>query len=200
MVKDKKFVVGIYARINEKYAQELKEQEEKRKDKKLQMISLFNQWKNETFRGYRLDLGVRVNLNERMKLMLTNQVINGEKKLKVFYRRAREVGQLEKQMETDYQYRQSLMPHEFIEINEGNASATKFKKRSCIHQLIKLIELGNVDTLYAYDASRLTRNMSNHFELMALLNKHNVRLVFTGSSEIDMPNKLLGLWEGNKIG
>ncbi|MEH6908650.1 recombinase family protein [Neobacillus drentensis] len=75
---------------------------------------------------------------------------------------------------------------------------TKFKERSCIRQLIKQIELGNVDTLYVHDASRLTRNMSNHFELMALLNKHNGRLVFTVSS--DMSNKLLGLWEGFKIG
>ncbi|WP_026573928.1 recombinase family protein [Bacillus sp. UNC438CL73TsuS30] len=132
--------------------------------------------------------------------MLTNKVTNGEMKLKVFFRRAREEGQLEKQMQADYQYRQSLMPHEFIEINEGNVSATKFIERSCIRQLLKLIELGNVDTLYVHDASRLTRNMSNHFELMALLNKHNVRLVFTGSSEIDMPNKLLGLGEGFKIG
>jgi site-specific DNA recombinase len=135
-----------------------------------------------------------------MKIMLTNQVINAEMKLKVFYRRAREAGQLEMQMQADYQYRQSLMSHEFIEINEGNVSTTKFIERSCIRQLIKLIELGNVDTLYVYDASRLTRNMSNHFELMASLNKHNVRLVFNGSSEIDMPNKLLGLWEGFKIG
>lgn len=132
--------------------------------------------------------------------MLTNKATNGETIMKVFFRRAQDEGQLEKQMQADYQYRQSLVPHEFIEINEGNASATKFKDRSCIRQLIKLIELGNVGTLYVHDASRLTRNMSNHFELMALLNKHNVRLVFTGSSEIDMPNKLLGHGEGFKIG
>jgi DNA invertase Pin-like site-specific DNA recombinase len=132
--------------------------------------------------------------------MSTNKVTNGEIKLKVFFRRAREEGQLENQMKVDFQYQQGLMPHEFIEINEGNVSATKFKERSCIRQLIKLIELGNVDTLFVHDESRLTRNMSDHFELMALLNKHNVRLVFTGSSEIDMPNKLLGLWEGFKIG
>jgi site-specific DNA recombinase len=132
--------------------------------------------------------------------MLTNKATKGETKMKVFFRREREAGQLEMQMQADNQYRQSLMPHEFIEINEGNVSATKFEERSCIRQLIKLIELGNVDTLYVYDASRLTRNMSNHFGLMALLNKHNVRLVFSGFSEIDMPNKLLGLWEGFKIG
>lgn len=132
--------------------------------------------------------------------MLTNKATNGETKMKVFFRRAKEEGLLEMQMQSDYQYRQSLMPHEFIETNEGNVSATKFKERSCIRQLIKLIELGNVDTLYVHDASRLNRNMSNHFELVALLNKHNVRLVFTGSSEIDMPNKLLGLREGFEIG
>jgi DNA invertase Pin-like site-specific DNA recombinase len=132
--------------------------------------------------------------------MLTNKATNGEMKMKVFFRREREAGQLKKQMQADYQYRQSLMSHEFIEINEGNVSATKFKERNCIRQLIKLIELGNVDTLYVHAASRLTRNISDHFELMALLNKHNVRLVFTGSSSIDMPNKLLELWEGIKIG
>jgi len=132
--------------------------------------------------------------------MLINKATNGETKMKVFFRRAREAGQLEMQMQADYQYRQSLMPHEFIEINEGNVSVTKFKERSCIRQLIKHIELGNVDTLYVHDASSLTRNTSNHFELMALLNRHNVRLVLTGSSEIDMTNKLLGLWEGFKIG
>lgn len=54
MVKDKRMVAAIYVRVgNEKYAQELKKQEEKRKERKLQMISLFNQWKNEAFRGYR---------------------------------------------------------------------------------------------------------------------------------------------------
>jgi site-specific DNA recombinase len=132
--------------------------------------------------------------------MLTNQVANGEMKLKVFYRRAREAGQLEMQIKSDSKYRQILMPHEFIEINEGNVSATEFKERSSIHQLIKLMEMGNVDTLYAYDTSRLTRNMSNHIELMALLDKHNVQLVLTGTSENDMPKNLLGLWEGFKIG
>lgn len=132
--------------------------------------------------------------------MLTNKVTNGEMKLKVFFRRAREEGQLEKQMQADYQFRQDLMQHEFIEINEGNVSANKFKERRCIRQLIELIELGNVDTLYAYDASRLTRYMSNLLQLMALLNKHNVRLVFTGPCEIDLPNKIFELWEGIKIG
>lgn len=132
--------------------------------------------------------------------MLTNKETNGEMKLKVFYRRAREEGQLENQMQADYQYRKSLMPHEFIEINEGNVSATKYKERNCIRQLIKLIELGKMDTLYVHDASRLTRNMADHMELMALLNKHNVQLDFTGSSTIKLPNKLYEPWEGSEIG
>jgi DNA invertase Pin-like site-specific DNA recombinase len=132
--------------------------------------------------------------------MLTNKATKGETKMKVFFRRAREAGQLKIQMQADNQYRQSLMPHEFIEINEGNVSATQFKVRNCIRQLIKLIELGKVDTLYVHDASRLTRNMVDHLELMALLNKHNVRLVFTGSSSNDIPNKIFELWEGIKIG
>lgn len=54
MVKDKKLVGVFYRRIgDEKYAQELIEQEERRKEKKLEMIALFNQWKNET-RGIKI--------------------------------------------------------------------------------------------------------------------------------------------------
>ncbi|MEH6908649.1 hypothetical protein [Neobacillus drentensis] len=41
--------------------------------------------------------------------MLINKATNGETKMKVFFRRAREAGQLEVQMQADYQYRQSLM-------------------------------------------------------------------------------------------
>jgi hypothetical protein len=53
MVKDKKLVVGIYARVgDEKYVQKLKEQEKIRKEKKLQMISLFSEYRKETYRGY----------------------------------------------------------------------------------------------------------------------------------------------------
>jgi hypothetical protein len=65
---NKKTRVAVYIRVgDEKYAQKLKEQEVKRSEQRLQMISLFNQWKNETYRGYRCCFSYRSQVERELK-------------------------------------------------------------------------------------------------------------------------------------
>jgi site-specific DNA recombinase len=104
------------------------------------------------------------------------------RKISVFLRRVSTENQsLEMQISADKKFRDLLDEDEYIEVNELGVSANKvkLKSRKDICDVINFIRKGEVDTLYVYDRSRLTRNFYEYLELVDLFLFHKVNVVFT---------------------
>ncbi|MCZ2846176.1 MAG: recombinase family protein [Candidatus Bathyarchaeota archaeon] len=111
-------------------------------------------------------------------------------KIKVFLRRVSTENQsLEMQIAADKQFRDELDEDEYIEINELGVSANKvqLKQRKELVKLINLIEKEQVDTIYFYDRSRLTRNFYEYLELVDKFIAHKVKVVFTTTDANYLP-------------
>ncbi|WP_025118636.1 recombinase family protein [Bacillus sp. H1m] len=105
-------------------------------------------------------------------------------KYKVFFRRVSTASQdLAMQESADAIYRQQYLPNEIFIIDEEGVSANKLKftERPQMMRLITMIQQKQVDTIYAFDRSRLFRDFyeSNYF--VSLCKKKNVRIFFTSS-------------------
>ncbi|MCT8139975.1 recombinase family protein [Anaerobacillus sp. CMMVII] len=105
-----------------------------------------------------------------------------QQKLQVFFRRVSTENQsLEMQIEADKKFRDQLDDDEYIEVNELAISANKIKlkDREKLLEVIRLIENGEVSTVYVYDRSRLARNFYEYLQLVDLFITHDVEVVFT---------------------
>ncbi|SES10319.1 recombinase family protein [Salipaludibacillus aurantiacus] len=105
-------------------------------------------------------------------------------KVNVFLRRVSTDNQsLEMQLAADEQYRAKLAEDEYIELNELGVSANKVKlrDREQMVKLISLIERKEVNTIYVYDRSRLTRSFYEYLELVDLFVSNNVEVIFTST-------------------
>ncbi|WP_179951875.1 recombinase family protein [Bacillus sp. TE8-1] len=105
-------------------------------------------------------------------------------KYKVFFRRVSTAGQdLTMQESADTIYREQYLPNEIFIIDEEGVSANKLKitERPQMVKLITMIQQKQVDTVYAFDRSRLFRDFyeSNYF--VSLCRKNNVHIFFTSS-------------------
>ncbi|MEL3972048.1 recombinase family protein [Rossellomorea oryzaecorticis] len=106
-------------------------------------------------------------------------------KLHIFLRRVSTDNQnLEMQLAADKQYRDILDDDDYLEFNELGVSANKVKLRDrpSMVNIINLIRNGEVNTLYVYDRSRLSRNFYEYMELIDLFIACDVKVVFTTSN------------------
>ncbi|MES9743583.1 recombinase family protein [Priestia megaterium] len=117
-----------------------------------------------------------------------------QNKYKVFFRRVSTVGQdLSMQESADVLYRQKYIPSEILIINEYGVSANKLsiERRPEMKKLIAMIQNSQVETIYAFDRSRLFRDFyeSNYF--VWLCKKYNVQIVFTSTGHQDATDSTL---------
>lgn len=125
--------------------------------------------------------------------------IDSKGKLKVFLRRVSTENQsLEMQIAADKKFRDALDEDEYIEVNELGISANKvkLKDREKMLEVISLISKGEVDTLYVYDRSRLTRNFYEYLEMVDLFITHDVKVLFTSTDSSYSPFSSNYLVEG----
>jgi len=111
-------------------------------------------------------------------------------KVSVFLRRVSTENQsLDMQLAADKKFRNELDDDEYIEINELGVSANKvkLKQRKNMVEVINLIEMDQVDTIYVYDRSRLSRNFYEYLELVDLFIAHNINVVFTSTDATYFP-------------
>ena len=104
---------------------------------------------------------------------------------KVFVRRTSSKGQdLAMQESADALYRQQYVDEEIVIINEEDTSANKLKisERPKMMKLIWMILNNQVDTVYAFDRTRLFRDFYEANYFVALCRKNNVRIFFTSAS------------------
>ncbi|MDN4526398.1 recombinase family protein [Fictibacillus fluitans] len=107
--------------------------------------------------------------------------MNHEKK-HVFFRRVSTTGQsLTMQQSADLKYRDKLLRHQVLLIEESAISANKKStdERPEMQRLISLIKNNRVDTLYAFDRTRLFRDTFEGMEFTDLCLKHQVKIVYT---------------------
>lgn len=109
-----------------------------------------------------------------------------QKKLHVFFRRVSTAGQdLEMQITADAPFRERLLTEEIHVIDEFAVSANKKStdERPEMLKLISLIKQYKVDTVYAFDRTRLFRNYYDGMEFQDVCRKHDVSLVYTSSGQ-----------------
>ena len=117
-----------------------------------------------------------------------------QNKYKVFFRRVSTVGQdLIMQESADAIYRQKYLPSEIFIITEDGVSANKLRieRRPEIKKLITMIQNNQVETIYAFDRSRLFRDFYEANYFVWLCKKHNVRIVFTSSGHQEATDSTL---------
>ncbi|MES9782049.1 MULTISPECIES: recombinase family protein [Bacillus cereus group] len=103
----------------------------------------------------------------------------------VFFRRvSTEKQDLTLQEKADLSYREKLLDDEIMIMDEVATSANKLSisQRPLMQELITLIEGDQVECLYAFDRSRLFRNFYEGVSFNDLCKKHNIKIVFTSSS------------------
>lgn len=108
-----------------------------------------------------------------------------KKRIKVFFRRVSTTSQsLEMQLAADKRYRDELDEDDYIEVNELGVSANKVKlmDRRKFVDVLDLIKKDEVETLYVYDRSRLTRNFYEYVQLVDLFIENNIDVIFTTES------------------
>ncbi|MCJ0931906.1 recombinase family protein [Virgibacillus halodenitrificans] len=106
-------------------------------------------------------------------------------KYQVFFRRVSTAGQdLAMQASADAFYREQFDPEAIIVIDEDATSANKksIGERPEMKKLIELIKQDKVDTLYAFDRTRLFRDYYEAMEFNDLKSEHGVRIVFTSAN------------------
>ncbi|MFQ3544234.1 recombinase family protein [Halobacillus rhizosphaerae] len=111
-------------------------------------------------------------------------------KLHVFFRRVSTKGQdIATQEAADLSYRESLNPDEVMIINENAVSANKksINDRPEMQKIISLIKEDKVDTIYAFDRTRLFRDFYDGMEFTDLVLKHEVKIVFTSVGNGHLP-------------
>ncbi|MGD7046155.1 recombinase family protein [Jeotgalibacillus proteolyticus] len=104
------------------------------------------------------------------------------KKYKVFFRRVSTTKQdMSLQESADAIHREHLHENEIVIINENGVSANKLKinQRPQMLQLISMIENYQVETIYAFDRSRLFRDFYEALFFGVLCKRKNVNLIFT---------------------
>ena len=135
-----------------------------------------------------------------------------QNKYKVFFRRVSTSGQdLAMQESADAIYREKYATNEIVILNENGVSANKLniEQRPKMKKLIRMIMQNQVDTIYAFDRSRLFRDFyeSNYF--VSLCKKHDVNIFFTsagngqqqatGSTLLEGVMNIVGDVEGKNI-
>ncbi|MEH7110220.1 recombinase family protein [Bacillus sp. JJ1764] len=112
------------------------------------------------------------------------QTIKNKNKYKVFFRRVSTINQdLAMQESADAIYRENYIPDEILIMNEDGVSANKLdiEKRPQMKKLIQLIINDQVDTIYAFDRSRLFRDFYESTYFISLCKKHKVKIFLTSS-------------------
>ncbi|SHG30186.1 recombinase family protein [Ornithinibacillus halophilus] len=103
-------------------------------------------------------------------------------KYHVFFRRVSTDKQnMEMQQSADAYYREKLLPEEIKVIDEDALSANKkfINERPEMQKLISLIKEDQVDTLYAFDRTRLFRDYYEGIEFTDLCLKHDIQVIYT---------------------
>jgi DNA invertase Pin-like site-specific DNA recombinase len=118
------------------------------------------------------------------------------KKKHIFFRRVSTAGQeLTMQEAADLSYRDKLFDEQFIIIDEFAMSANKkaIAERPEMQKLITLIQKDKVQTLYAFDRTRLFRDYYEGMEFTDLCLKHGVQIIYTseGNGHIKSTDDIL---------
>lgn len=111
-------------------------------------------------------------------------------KYHVFFRRVSSVNQdLETQIEFDRPFRENCDEDKILVFNEDATSANKLRinQRPKIMEVLELIKANKVDTVYAYDRTRLFRDYYEAQEFSHACVEHSVNIVFTSSSNGHLP-------------
>ena len=109
-----------------------------------------------------------------------------KQKLHVFFRRVSTTNQdLAMQIELDRPYRERLTEDEIYVIDEDGVSANKLsiEERPKMLELISLIKSDKVNTLYAYDRTRIARNMYDAMEFNDICEKHKINIIYTSTAD-----------------
>ncbi|MBD3108058.1 recombinase family protein [Bacillus sp. AGMB 02131] len=119
-----------------------------------------------------------------------------ENKYKIFVRRVSSKGQdLAMQESADAPYRQQYLPKEIMIIDENDVSANKLKisERPEMMKVICMILNNQVDTIYAFDRSRLFRDFYEANYFVSICRRKNVRIFFTstGNGHLQATDNLL---------
>jgi DNA invertase Pin-like site-specific DNA recombinase len=84
---------------------------------------------------------------------------------------------LELQLEAASPYLKGIEPEGLLYfIDEGVSGSSQPLE---LIKLLDLIKKDLVDTLVVYDRSRLTRSVDNYLQLINLINRHQVKVIFT---------------------
>jgi DNA invertase Pin-like site-specific DNA recombinase len=102
----------------------------------------------------------------------------------VFFRRVSTTAQdLAMQASADLAYRKKYIPEETLIINENGVSANKLtiKERPEMTRIIGMIKSDQIDTIYAFDRTRLFRDFYEANYFVSLCIKHSVKIFFTSA-------------------
>ncbi|WP_042353094.1 recombinase family protein [Bacillus massiliigorillae] len=111
-------------------------------------------------------------------------------KYHVFFRRVSSANQdLETQIEFDRPFREACDEDKILIIDEDATSANKLRidQRPKIMEVLELIEADNVDTVYAYDRTRLFRDYYEAQDFCQACIEHEVKIIFTSTSNGHIP-------------
>ena len=111
-------------------------------------------------------------------------------KYHVFFRRVSSANQdLETQIEFDRPFREACNEDKILIIDEDATSANKLRidQRPKIMEVLELIEADKVDTVYAYDRTRLFRDYYEAQDFCQSCIEHEVKIIFTSTSNGHIP-------------
>lgn len=111
-------------------------------------------------------------------------------KYHVFFRRVSSANQdLETQIEFDRPFREKCDEDKILIMNEDATSANKLRvdQRPKLMEVLELIEADKVDTIYAYDRTRLFRDYYEAQDFCHACIEHEVTIVFTSTSNGHLP-------------
>ncbi|MGG4170115.1 recombinase family protein [Rossellomorea vietnamensis] len=116
--------------------------------------------------------------------------MNNSQKKHVFFRRVSTAGQdIITQEAADLPYREKINQNQILLINEIAISANKksIQERPDMKKLIALVKENKIQTVHAFDRSRLFRDFYDSMQFFDLCKKHNVQIIYTSTGNGNLP-------------
>ncbi|TYO69960.1 recombinase family protein [Rossellomorea marisflavi] len=116
--------------------------------------------------------------------------MNNSQKKHVFFRRVSTAGQdIITQEAADLPYREKIDQNQILLINEIAISANKksIQERPDMKKLMSMVKENKIQTIYAFDRSRLFRDFYDSMQFFDLCKKHNVQIIYTSTGNGSLP-------------
>lgn len=108
--------------------------------------------------------------------------MKNNKKIVVYARTASKKQNIDLQLEAAKSHLKGVQEEKIVTLTDEATSISSHRKG--LQTLLELVKNDQVDTLIVYQQDRLTRSAHEYLEIMDLIYKHKVKVIFTGNEDI----------------